>query len=94
MRRLITAGLLTSAVIGTAGCQSDPNNVSFDAIKGDLTPEMMTMSERNVDVERNMAMVGNVNLRSMWNDLGRMWMFDRPSILTPYPIYGPSGVPR
>ncbi len=82
------------AVIFAGGCQSDPNDVSFDAIKRDLTPEMMTLTERPIDVERNMAVTGNQNLRSFWNDLGRMWMTDHPSTLSPYNVYSTSGQPR
>ncbi|MCA9285101.1 MAG: hypothetical protein KDA22_07810 [Phycisphaerales bacterium] len=98
MRRFLTAALVgslaTVITTGIIGCESDPNPVSFNNIKSDLTPELMTMSERPSDVDRNMAVVGNINIRNMWNDLGRMWMFDRPSILSPYPVYGPSGIPK
>ncbi len=57
------------------------------------TPELMGMSERPIDVERNMAVVGNQNLRLMWGDLGRIWLFDQPSQLSPWNTISTSGQP-
>lgn len=57
------------------------------------TPELMGMSERPIDVERNMAVVGNQNLRMMWGDLGRVWLFDQPSQLSPWNTVSTSGQP-
>jgi len=81
------------AIAGMNGCTSNPNDVSFNAIKSDLTPHIMGLSERDVDIQLNMAVVGNQNLRMFWGDLGRMWLFDRPSRLSPYDIISTSGQP-
>jgi hypothetical protein len=80
------------ATAGMNGC-SNPNDVSFNAIKGDLTPHIMGLSERDVDIELNMAVIGNQNLRMFWGDLGRVWFFDRPSRLSPYDIISTGGQP-
>ncbi|MFB0987277.1 MAG: hypothetical protein QMB94_13340 [Phycisphaerales bacterium] len=80
------------AIAGMNGC-TNPNDVSFNAIKSDLTPHIMGLSERDVDIQLNMAVVGNQNLRMFWGDLGRMWLFDRPSRLSPYDIISTSGQP-
>lgn len=84
--------LLAAASAGLGGCASS-DDVSFNAIKGDLTPHIVGLTERDVDIERNMAVVGNQNLRMFWGDLGRMWLFDRPSRLSPYDIISTSGQP-
>ena len=84
--------LLAVAAAGLGGCASS-DDVSFNAIKGDLTPHIVGLTERDVDIERNMAVVGNQNLRMFWGDLGRMWLFDRPSRLSPYDIISTSGQP-
>ena len=48
------------ATAGMNGCSSsNPNDVSFNAIKGDLTPHIMGLTERDVDVELNMAVISN-----------------------------------
>ena len=84
--------LLAVACVGLGGCTS-PDDVSFNAIKGDLTPHIVGLTERDVDIELNMAVVGNQNLRMFWGDLGRIWLFDRPSRLSPYDIISTSGQP-
>ena len=84
--------LLAVASVGLGGCSS-PEDVSFNAIKGDLTPHIVGLTERDVDIELNMAVVGNQNLRMFWGDLGRIWLFDRPSRLSPYDIIATSGKP-
>jgi hypothetical protein len=46
-----------------------------------------------VDIDRSMAVVGNQNLRLMWSDLGRVWLFDAPSTLSPWNTVSTSGQP-
>ena len=81
------------AVIGLAGCSSDPTDVSFDAITSDLTPHLLGLTERDVDADRNIAVISNQNYRMMWSDLGRAFLWDRPSRLSPYDIISTSGQP-
>jgi hypothetical protein len=81
------------ALIGLAGCGSNPNDVSFDAITGDLTPHLLGLTERDVDADRNIAVMKNQNIRMMWGDLGRAFLWDRPSRLSPYDIISTSGQP-
>lgn len=76
-----------------AGC-NNPQDVSFNSIKSNPTPELMGMSEREIDVERNMAVVGNQNLRLFWGDLGRVWLFDSPSSLSPWNTVSTGGQPN
>jgi hypothetical protein len=67
--------------------------VSFRALTGNLTPELMGLTERDVDVTRNMAVITNQNERMIWGDLGRAFLWDRPSRLSPYDIISTSGQP-
>ena len=67
--------------------------VSPGEINRHLTPELMGIAERPSDIERNMAVVGNQNLRLFWGDLGRVFLFDQPSYLSPYNITSTSGQP-
>lgn len=97
--------LVGTLLLGTAlaGCATNPNsnvnnsedwqNVNYHAIKSNLTPEMMGISEREIDINRNMAVVGNQNLRMIWSDLGRAWFFEKPSKLSPYDIINTTGQP-
>jgi hypothetical protein len=92
MIRIASSSLLGLLVL--AGCASDPNNVSFGAIKANPEPEMLTMTERKVDTERAFAIQYDQNWRQFWQDLGRALYIDHPSRMSPIsPIYT-SGQPR
>ena len=90
--RVVCANLLVGAGLLT-GC-SNPNDVSFNAIKGDLTPELDGISERPVDIQRSLAMNQDQTLRMFWGDLGRAWLMDQPSMLAPYYVISTNGQPR
>ncbi|MSR41839.1 MAG: hypothetical protein EXS10_08075 [Phycisphaerales bacterium] len=92
---LTTLSLAAAALVVTTmtGCQSNPNDVSFNSVKGDLTPELFNVSESPYDVDRNVAMNFNQNLRMFWDDMGYVWMTDRPSSLSNYPIIDTGGQP-
>ncbi len=92
-RRLAALLLAGTGFAALVGC-NNPKDVSFNSIKSNPTPELMGMSEREIDVERNMAVVGNQNLRMMWSDLGRVWLFDQPSNLSPWNTVSTSGQPN
>jgi len=88
------APLAVLATLTLGGCKSDPYDVSFDAIKRNPSPELMTLNERAIDVDRNMHITRDQNLRAMWNDLGRVFLTDHPSALSPYNVYATSGQRR
>ena len=68
-------------------------DVSFDAIKSNPTPNLTGMNERDVDVQRNLAVNANQTTRMFWSDFGRMWLADQPSPLSPYPTVNTTGNP-
>lgn len=89
----LTLGIIGGAVL--VGCSSsNPNRVSFGAIRGNLTPELQGLTDRPVDNQRNVAVTNNQNWRMMSDDLGRVFYTDHPSRLSPYPITYTSGNPR
>lgn len=94
--RIPSAGLLLLAgLVCTLGaCQSDPNDVSFDGIRKNLTPELQSQAERPSDIDRNLAVTFDTNGRMIWNDLGRAFYTDRPSMLSPFPFAPTGGQPR
>ena len=87
-------GALGGAVLVGCSRPSSPYDVSFDAIRADLTPELLAVSDRPVDEQRNLAVTNNQNLRLMFDDLGRAFYTDHPTRLSPYPITYTSGNPR
>jgi len=88
----ITVGSAILAASAFIGCSS--NDVSTNAILSNLTPELLGLNERPIDIKSHMAVTGNVELREMWGDLGRAVYIDHPSRLSPYPIVYTSGQPR
>ena len=80
--------------------QPHPNNQGFPPYNIRREDEMFYidlalagLSEQDVDIELNMAVISNQNLRMFWGDLGRVWFFDRPSRLSPYDIISTGGQP-
>lgn len=51
-----------------------------------LTPELDTLSQRPADIDNRIAITDDTNLRMLNQDLGRMFLLDRPTRLTPGPV--------
>jgi len=66
--------------------QEKTEDVSQSAIFGNLTPELMGLSDRPVDFYADFAVSSNTNLREFWDDWSRAWLIDRPSRLTAKPM--------
>tara|TARA_B100000900_G_scaffold18104_1_gene14209 strand:+ start:379 stop:672 length:294 start_codon:yes stop_codon:yes gene_type:complete len=90
---VLRAVAIPALIVTLTGCASDPNDVSFDALTNDLTPHILGISERDVDMQRNMAVIENQNMRMMWGDFGRFFLWDAPSRLSPYDIISTGGQP-
>jgi hypothetical protein len=77
MRKLVlSAAAILLAIPALTGC----------GIRHNLTPELMTLQDRPVDVENTWAIMCNENWRMFWSDLQRASYTDRPSRLTPEPL--------
>lgn len=93
--RIAFLAAVTGAVGGLAGgCGYDPDNVSFSYINANLSPEVDGLTERDVDIQRSLAVNQDQTLRMFWGDLGRVTLFDQPSMLSPYYIISTNGQPR
>jgi len=68
-------------------------DVSFESIKNNPTPELAGVNVRDMDVQRNMLVNANQTTRMFWSDLGRVWLADEPSPLSPYPTVNTTGNP-
>ncbi len=88
---LSAAAMLTALA---AGCQTDPNDVSFYAIRHSLSPELRGAVDTQDDADRHLAVTNDTNSRSFMDDLGRVFYTDHPSRLSPLPIAYTSGNPR
>ena len=90
--RNVLAALSLAACCVLLGCQGN-GDTSYTAIKMNQTPELRGTAERHVDSDRHMWTTMNVNMRSAWDDAGRLWLMDRPA-LSPMPMYSTSGMPK
>ncbi len=92
MKYILPLLALSSAPLLLAGC-SKPDPMSFEALSANITPELRTLTQRQVDIDRTWALSYDENLRMASEDMVRMWFGGEPSPLSPYPTINTSGVP-
>lgn len=73
---LPAAGLIGLLALG--GCSSSVNS--------DPSPALDTLSQTDFEIHNALVLQRDTNFRMLWEDLGRIWMTDRPSRLSPKPI--------
>lgn len=79
---------LTAMALGLAACAFTLGGCTtskYDEICADLTPELETLYEREVDMNNSWTMMLDENGRMFIQDLGRAFYWDRPSRLSPEP---------
>lgn len=78
------ASLLTLAwaacLTGCAG--GDTPAGRHEMVKADPTPELFTLYQRPVDADNRIVLTMDENWRMFNQDMGRLWLLDRPSRLT------------
>lgn len=67
-----------------AGCDSTGGRKH--AYRLNPSPEVDTLSQSHDEIENAVTISYDYNFRSFNQDLGRFWMTDRPSRLTPYDL--------
>jgi len=83
----LALGVAAVSALALVGCESSETaEISHSEITSDLTPELMTLNQRPVDVDDTRAVTFNSNWRAMWGDINRALLLDRPSRLAPLPI--------
>ncbi len=85
---------------GTLKQIAEANNIASTAflvaprtVYHSLTPELFNTSESYDEANGHFAVQVNTDLRSLQNDWSRVWLTDRPSSLSPYPITPMGGQP-
>ena len=82
------AGMVTCGVAMAflGGCQTSAQQAQRNEIVLNPTPELGTLQSRETDVTNTTTVVFDTNLRSFRSDIGRLFLTDRPSRLTPEPV--------
>ena len=76
-----------TALVGLSACVTNYSEHPGHAeVRGQVTPELITLDEREIDSDNRIGITNNANLRMLWMDLRRAMLLDRPSRLTPYPM--------
>lgn len=83
---LTVLSLSAFALLAAGGCYSDYSESAAADIRWDPSPNMDTLYQRPVDVENSLAVMSDTNWRMFNQDLGRVFLLDRPSMLTLEPM--------
>ncbi|MGE3106976.1 MAG: hypothetical protein AB7G11_13650 [Phycisphaerales bacterium] len=83
--RICVLGMLATGAF-LVGCAADTRDAQ---IRADVTPELETLWERQVDMDNHGALMADENGRMFVEDLGRFWLMNRSSRLTPEPTIRP-----
>jgi hypothetical protein len=68
------------------GCAGKNSESKAEELRGNLTPELDTLSQRKTDMDNETALTFDENGRMLNEDWRRFWLLDRPSRLTPNPV--------
>jgi ABC-type uncharacterized transport system auxiliary subunit len=82
---LLKAGLLLAAlgVVVLGGCDSSGGRKH--AYRLNPTPELDTQAQRRDDIDNQLTLTNDTNLRILNEDVGRFWLLDRPSRMSKLP---------
>lgn len=72
------AGLAASTL---GGCMSIEDEIAYNT-----SPELASYEKNEREIRLQMAETANVNARGVREDLGKLFLTDRPSRLAPYPL--------
>ncbi|MGD9789996.1 MAG: hypothetical protein AB7Q00_02970 [Phycisphaerales bacterium] len=81
-KTLRSAALLALTAAALTGCAGGPDRASYEKVRYDMTPELLTIDQRPVDYNNMMGITINTNKRLFWDDLARAMLLDRPSRLS------------
>ena len=78
---LVLGALLLTGAAMLSGCSLflGSGDDRLDAVRSDPSPNIDTLYQRPVDIDNAMVVTFDENGRMFWQDLGRVWLTDRPS---------------
>lgn len=84
--RRIAALVVGAAGLSVAGGCAGTAGRQHAAISHDATPDLITLDKRPIDDSNMVTVTWNANWRESWDDWNKIWLLDRPSRLTQYPM--------
>ena len=92
-----TAVVLCASFASLTGCSApDPDRkyrTDLNSLSSDLSPELKNTAQTHDEARMDWVVNKDQDLRGAWSDLGRVWLTDKPSSLSPYPIMQTNGNP-
>jgi hypothetical protein len=79
--RLTLCLVVAAGIAALAGCKSSSQ---WDEARRDPSPDEVNLTQNANQIKGGMAYTHDTNKRLLWDDIGRFWLMDRPSRLTPY----------
>ena len=70
------------AVAGLIGCASSPSAKRDAQVRGNVTPELETLSQRPIDVNNTQVIAEDENWRMLNEDWNNFWLLDHSSRLS------------
>ena len=70
------------AVAGVVGCSSSPSARRDAQVRGNVTPELNTLSQRPIDVSNTQTVAIDENWRMLNEDWNNLWLMDHASRLS------------
>jgi hypothetical protein len=78
---IISSVAAACLVMCMAGC-SNTGDKRLDEVRNNATPDLDTLYQRPVDMDSAVTVTWDEDGRMFWEDMGRFFLFDRPSRLT------------
>ena len=74
------SGLMV-AVAALSGC------TRADRYRMNPSPNVDTRAQTGEEIDNSLTIINDTNFRYFWNDMGRLWLMDRRSMLDPGPTF-------
>lgn len=76
----------TGGLDGSLSGEEQREPITVDTVTDDMSPELTTRAETEEEGQVRTARVVDTNTRTIWDDLRNIFLLDRPSRLSLYPV--------
>ncbi|MFM1803360.1 MAG: hypothetical protein RL136_239 [Planctomycetota bacterium] len=95
---VVLALAIGGAVTALSGCATteDPDRnyrTDLASLENNISPELYNTAQTRDEAMMDWAVNRDQDTRGIYSDIGRFWLTDKPSNLSPYPIMQTNGNP-
>ncbi len=92
LMRLGFAAVALTGLVALGGCSETRSNgserITARSVRSDMSPELESIGESHQSRMNRYARVNNTNARQIHDDWDTIWLMDKPSQMSRYPIPG------